>query len=479
MKPEVILRVDGSPRVGLGHLVRCIALAHMLKNDFEVIFFCKEIPESLENELATFSFGLVKISDDHEFFRRITKQNIIVLDGYHFDTAYQKQVTASEAKLVCIDDLHDKEFLADLIINHAPGITPQDYIARPYTQFALGLDYALLRPVFLEQAKKERIIEKMETLMICFGGSDHKSLVENTLLASLKFSHFKKIILITGAGYELTSDFTNLAGSTNRIDHRRALNGKQMLDTMLEADLAIVPASGILLEVLAAGCIAISGIYVENQKFIYEHAFNAGLFVEAGNFTQEKLNHAICDVLNVRGNRVKSIDGHSGSRISKLFFHLYNELFTSLRIVESADLDITSDWAANPEIRFFSFSQHQITQEEHAHWFFEKIADKHCHYFIMEFEGKAIGSIRFDIVDGEAIISYLLDPEYHGQGFGLAILKKGIENLLALNSNELTPINIISGQVLKTNIPSIKSFERLGFTRTEEGAHFKFSKCIQ
>ncbi len=35
---------------------------------------------------------------------------------------------------------------------------------------------------------------------------------------------------------------------------------KQMLDTMLEAELAIIPASGILFEVLAAGCVAISGI---------------------------------------------------------------------------------------------------------------------------------------------------------------------------------------------------------------------------
>ncbi len=58
---------------------------------------------------------------------------IVVLDGYHFGTNYQKQIKLKGAKLVCIDDMHDKEFVADLIINHIPRITPQDYNVQPFT----------------------------------------------------------------------------------------------------------------------------------------------------------------------------------------------------------------------------------------------------------------------------------------------------------------------------------------------------------
>ena len=70
-----------------------------------------------------------------------------------------------------------------------------------------------------------------------------------------------------------------------------------MLKTMLEADLAILPASGILLEALAAGCRVISGRYAENQKLVYENYKNAGLFFDAGNFEPEEIREAINHVL--------------------------------------------------------------------------------------------------------------------------------------------------------------------------------------
>ena len=42
---------------------------------------------------------------------------IVVLDGYHFDTNYQTKIKQKGCKLVCIDDLHDKHFVADIIIH--------------------------------------------------------------------------------------------------------------------------------------------------------------------------------------------------------------------------------------------------------------------------------------------------------------------------------------------------------------------------
>ncbi len=63
----------------------------------------------------------------------------------------------------------------------------------------------------------------------------------------------------------------------------------------------------------------------------------------------------------------------------------------------------------------------------------------------MEYDRIPIGSIRFDIKEGDAMISYLLDPAYHGRGFGQLILKQGIERFINENILELTPISVISG----------------------------------
>jgi len=261
-------------QIGLGHLIRCLALAHMLKNDFEISFFCKEIPENIEEELNENQFRLIKIQHENQFFGLLTDKLIVVLDGYDFDTSYQRKIKAEGCKLVCIDDLHDKEFVADLIINHTPGINPQDYIAEPYTQFALGVEYALLRPSFLKQAQIQRSILKIETVLICFGGSDPKNLTQNTLQVASEFPWLKKIIVVTGSGYHPPNTFYHLVDIDPRIEHRHALNEQQMLNTMLESDLAIVPSSGVLLESLCCGCVPLICYYTDNQKLFFQELIN-------------------------------------------------------------------------------------------------------------------------------------------------------------------------------------------------------------
>jgi UDP-2,4-diacetamido-2,4,6-trideoxy-beta-L-altropyranose hydrolase len=288
MKPKIFIRADGSKNIGLGHLVRCTALAYMLKNDFEISFFCVEIPESISEEIYNSGFGLVELQNENQFFEQLIQKPIVVLDGYHFDTDYQKRIKSKGCKLVCIDDLHEKEFVADLIINHAPGIIPQDYCAQSYTQFALGLEYALLRPAFLEQAKKTRKIDKVETILISFGGSDFLDLTQQTLRIVLEFAQFKTIIVVTGASYNKSESFQQLITSDMRIKHRHAINEQQMLETMLEAELAIVPASGVLFEALAAGLSLISGYYTNNQLSIYNGFNQKSWFFDAENFSDIK-----------------------------------------------------------------------------------------------------------------------------------------------------------------------------------------------
>jgi UDP-2,4-diacetamido-2,4,6-trideoxy-beta-L-altropyranose hydrolase len=478
MKPKVLIRADGSHQIGLGHLTRCTALAHMLKDKFAVTFYCRLVPDQVVMEQAAIGLKCISIADDNEFLTKTGSNCIVVLDGYHYNIEYQKQIRSKGARLVCIDDLHDQEFAADLIINHAPGIGPYDYKAQPYTQFALGLDYTLLRPAFLEQAKRKRVIRNVGTVLICFGGTDHKNLTQSTLNMVLELPQFKKIIVVTGPTYQITDSFRQLVVCDDRIDHRQALNEQQMLDTMLESDLAIVPASGILFEVLAAGCVAISGIYIDNQKFVYENFRNSGQIIDSGNFENTQLHNAISLALNQDTSKTSGIDGRSASRILKLFDQMEKEFLVSLRKAVAGDLDLSFGWATDPEIRRYSFRQHQITKQEHSEWFLNKISDAGCHYFIVEYEGTPVGSIRFDIKEGEAVISFLLDPAYHGRGLGQIILKQGIEWLGMENCEDLTPVRVISGEVLIANIPSVRAFERLGFIKTDHADHFKFEKWV-
>ena len=139
------------------------------------------------------------------------------------------------------------------------------------------------------------------------------------------------------------------------------------------------------------------------------------------------------------------------------------------------DEGITFRWAINPLIRKFSFSKKEISLDEHAAWFKEKIKDANCSYCIAKIKDAVIGSIRFDIKDDEALISYLLDANYHGKGFGVKLLSQGIDFFLKENN-----VKHVCGLVFKENIPSMKAFRELGYKEIEvDETTVKFIKNTQ
>jgi RimJ/RimL family protein N-acetyltransferase len=131
-----------------------------------------------------------------------------------------------------------------------------------------------------------------------------------------------------------------------------------------------------------------------------------------------------------------------------------------LRAANLGDSIITFNWASDSKIRKYSFNKKEIEWDEHVIWFSQKISDINCAYYIFMDKGKSIGSIRFDInQEGVALISYLIDPIYHGYGYGKSILRLGIDLLKRKRSD----VNLAAGYVQKENISSMKIFENLEF----------------
>lgn len=476
-KPLVYIRVDASSQIGFGHFIRCTALAHMLKENFDLRFISYALPAALLNQTREKGFKVSIIQVEKQFLSSLRGTEIVVLDGYEFNSAYQKKIKSLGCRLVCIDDLHNQEFFADLIINHAPSTTSQDYLAQEYTQYALGLNYALLRPAFLEIAKRNRVNNSNE-LFICFGGSDPLNLTRTVLTVVLQNNIFAKIHVVIGEGYKNPGDLQKYGGPESNIIIYRSLNEEEMLSVMLQAEFAIVPSSGILLESLAIGLKLISGMYADNQRLVYENFRNSGMFIDAGNFEKTKLEVGIKMLKDSKEKLPeKVIDGNSSYRILKAFQLMVNQDALNLRRVMPSDLEQTFMWAVNPNIRRHSFNNKRIKKEEHTEWFHNKINNtESCYFYIAEIENESIGSIRFDVRANNAIISFLVDPAYQGRGFGYLLLQKGFQKLKEDSKN----INKVIGYVLVDNTPSIKSFIKLGYKSVleNEGQRYKFIKKI-
>lgn len=308
-KRKIIFRADGGPAIGMGHFIRTLALAEMLKDDFYCVYATQSPTTYQISEIEKVCHERIDLPIDNShftFFLNLLKgDEIVVLDNYYFTTEYQKAIKEKGCKLVCIDDLHDKEFYSDLIINHSPGIKSSDYKAQTSTKFALGLDYALLRPLFLEQTEQPREVSKNDTVMICFGAADPMNFTRKALKEIVKFKTFKKIIVVTGVAYQALNTLSELTNNDKRIEHRHALNQEQMIQTIQESDLAIVPTSGIIFELMAVGTGVITGYYTNNQKEASRKLSNLHLVFYLGNLQRDFKNKLSTQINKVTVEKIQ------------------------------------------------------------------------------------------------------------------------------------------------------------------------------
>ena len=234
-------------------------------------------------------------------------------------------------KLVCIDDLHDKKFYADLIINHAPSADSRSYQAQPYTQFCLGLDYALLRPAFLNSAKEKRRINEVKNLFVCFGGSDNDNFTLNTIKQAVNLLELNKINIVVGASYLYFEELKEFCETINdcQLNIYFNITAPEMVNIMVDSHLAIVPSSSTSYEALSVGMPIITGYTVDNQKKIYKSLVKQELVLGIGTFPIKNLAKSI-EIIKIKKNimienQSHFVDGKSGERLLQKFKDLNNE----------------------------------------------------------------------------------------------------------------------------------------------------------
>ena len=173
MKRNIIIRADGGSSIGMGHVVRSLALAEMLKSEFDIYFAIQNPSDYVLNTIQKTTSNLISlpstnnfIEDLNNFLNHLKGDEIVVLDGYNFESEYQNGIKEKGCKLVVIDDLHSWHQVADFVINHADGASQMDYSAESYTEFYLGLNYILLRKEFLHSDFRKNKITSVSKFFI-------------------------------------------------------------------------------------------------------------------------------------------------------------------------------------------------------------------------------------------------------------------------------------------------------------------------
>ncbi len=319
---KILFRADAGAGIGYGHFIRTLALADMLKDDFECIFYTSEpTPYQVAQMEEVCPFVVLEEKYKfHQFLDFLNGNEIVVIDNYFYATDYQRKIRDKGCKLVCIDDLHDKHYVADLIINQAINVTPQDYSCEEYTRFAIGLRYSLLRKPFFD-ACKER--EKKMPLMtkggvdviVAFGGSDYFNLTSQVILSIIDMDFIHSILAIVGDSFSYNKKF-----ESTKVSYRKNLSAKEIADLFSSYDVAILPASTMMNEAFACGIKVIGGYYVQNQENDYYAFMHANMILGVGNYTDEDAMNRVRDgILRIAGKDGNVITADTPYRFVNLF----------------------------------------------------------------------------------------------------------------------------------------------------------------
>ena len=270
-----------------------------MKDDYECTFFTQSPTNYQKEELNKVCKYISLPSNDAKFdifISYLQGDEIVVLDNYFFNTEYQQRIKKKGCKLVCIDDMHDKHFVADAIINHSLGISISDYSIESYTKLYLGLNYLLLRKPFLEALQKNenhsiQVAEQLNVLL-SFGGADQMDLTSRYLTMLRNIDNVGRVYIVVGDAY-MGKTFEDL-----KFEYKRNLSAKEMVSLLQSIDVAILPASTVMKEALACKTTVIGGYYVENQMNSYKKFSDINAIIGVGDFTQQSALDKVCNLLS-------------------------------------------------------------------------------------------------------------------------------------------------------------------------------------
>lgn len=323
---KIVFRADAGPEIGMGHFFRSLALAEMLNEDFYCVFATQNPTLSQINEINKVCKEYIVLPDDENHFNsflgKLTGNEIVVLDNYYFTTSYQKKIKEKGCKLICIDDIHDKHFVSDGVINHAEGVVTADYSKEDYTKLFLGFKYSLIRSSFLKPVHTK--LNKEYSCLIIIGGTDPGNhtikiieiLDPKILIAAVVSSDYCKL--------EDLKQFKNVSIFQN-------ISSEKVLDLMNNSLFGIFPASTIAIEACSARLPFICGYYVDNQKELYKGIKENELAICIGDYNKldrGELINAISDINN--SNALKSIIERQNRCLDKKSKERFLEIFHSL-----------------------------------------------------------------------------------------------------------------------------------------------------
>jgi UDP-2,4-diacetamido-2,4,6-trideoxy-beta-L-altropyranose hydrolase/UDP-4-amino-4,6-dideoxy-N-acetyl-beta-L-altrosamine N-acetyltransferase len=497
---KISFRVDASPQIGSGHVMRCLTLAETLRaQGTECRFICRVHEGNLIGKIRQRGFTVTSLPAGPSDFKTSVniggtlpvhaawlgcdwrtdanqthavlhnaKPDWLVVDHYALDQAWESALRQDCRWLMVIDDLADRPHTCDLLLDqnlgrHATDYTsliPEDCIVM------IGPKYALLRPEFSalrEYSLKRRQQPKLQHILITMGGVDQLDATGQILdtLCQCQLPGNCRITVVMGIHAPWVK---RVQAQTEDMPWpcEFIVNVSDMAEIMTSSDLAICGGGGTVWECCALGLPSLTVVLAQNQK----GGANAISTVGAA--------WIIDDVSRIATDLPQMIEGLGkpelcrmsesasalcdGCGVSRVVAALCGKKFCVRPMCED-DLEEVLRWRNYPGIRRFMYTQNEISVSEHKAWYMRIIEDDRNHLLLVVANGTdRVGFVRFTADDnGNANWGFYAAPEAP-RGTGRYLAKAALDYAF----NQLG-FNKIFGEVIVSNERSVALHRKLGF----------------
>ncbi|MBL1140623.1 MAG: UDP-2,4-diacetamido-2,4,6-trideoxy-beta-L-altropyranose hydrolase [Proteobacteria bacterium] len=312
MAVKVVFRVDASMQIGTGHVIRCLTLAEGLRDHGAVCsFICREHQGHLLDRIKEKSFDVVTLLDNEEGFltdssdlmslpahaswlgcgwQTDAEQTIsvlnnvqpdwLVVDHYALDARWENVIKPYCKRLMVVDDIADRIHECDLLLDqnlvYEMESRYQDKVPNTCT-LLLGLDYALLQPVYAKMHDCVQIKnESVQRILIYFGGADQNKLTERTISAFMQLNRpdIEVDVVISSKSHQAGLIEEQILNKDNIHLHSDL---PTLASLMSKADLAIGAGGSTNWERLCLGLPALVVSISENQRQVTKFLNDQGL----------------------------------------------------------------------------------------------------------------------------------------------------------------------------------------------------------
>jgi UDP-2,4-diacetamido-2,4,6-trideoxy-beta-L-altropyranose hydrolase len=292
-------RVDASPTIGSGHVMRCLALADELKaksgGRAECFFIVTAGPGNLAETITGKGFACYPIEyrtwqdDASETLRLLTRESAtwLVVDHYQRDEKFE-HLASSNRKVFVIDDLADRFHDCDILLDQN---VERNLLQPRYTslvparcELLLGPQYALLREEFRNATRRVRS-GKIENLFVFFGSGDASGECEKALKALSAPEFYEiKVCAVLGALNPKAKVLKEIYGPSSDVGSRFQLEitTDRMALYMQSADFAMGAGGTSSWERCFLGLPSINVQVADNQRELSKTLASRGAIADLG-----------------------------------------------------------------------------------------------------------------------------------------------------------------------------------------------------